>query len=69
MAEKLDPEETVSFEELLMSNVYTQEALINLLEVKGIPKKSDCCKRLRSCGKKKINELGKSEFDLAGTVR
>jgi len=69
MAEKLDPEETVSFEELLMSNVYTQEALINMLEVKGILKKSDCCKRLRTCGKKKINEMGKSEFDLAGTVR
>ena len=28
--------ETVSFEELLMSNVYTQEALINLLEKKGL---------------------------------
>jgi hypothetical protein len=29
------PKETVSFEELLMSNVYTQEALVNLLEKKG----------------------------------
>jgi hypothetical protein len=28
MAEKLDMKEIVSFEELLMSNVYTQEALI-----------------------------------------
>jgi len=27
MAEKLDPKETVTLEELLMSNVYTQEAL------------------------------------------
>ena len=35
MAKRLDPKEMVSFEELLMSNVYTQEALINLLEVKG----------------------------------
>ncbi len=35
MAERLDPKETVSFEELLMSNVYTQEALINLLERNG----------------------------------
>ena len=36
MAKRIDPKETVSFEELLMSNVYTQEALINLLEAKGI---------------------------------
>ena len=41
MAEKLDAKETVSFEELLMSNVFTQEALINLLEAKGIIKKSE----------------------------
>jgi len=41
MAEKLDPKETVSFEELLMSNVYTQEALINLLDSKGIISKAD----------------------------
>ena len=32
MAKKLDPKEIVSFEELLMSNVMEQEALINLLE-------------------------------------
>jgi hypothetical protein len=41
MAEKLDAKETVSFEELLMSNVYTQEALINLLDSKGIISKAD----------------------------
>lgn len=41
MAEKLDPKETVSFEELLMSNVYTQEALVNMLEAKGIITKAD----------------------------
>ena len=28
MAEKLDAKETVSFEELLMSNIYTQEAKV-----------------------------------------
>jgi len=31
MAKKLDPKETVSFEELLMSNVIEQEALIPVL--------------------------------------
>ncbi len=41
MAEKLNQKETVSFEELLMSNVYTQEALINLLEKKGIITKAE----------------------------
>jgi hypothetical protein len=35
MSEKLDPKEIVTFEELLMSNVYTQEALINLLDQNG----------------------------------
>ena len=41
MAEKLDAKKTVSFEELPMSNVYTQEALINLLDSKGIISKAD----------------------------
>ncbi len=36
MAEKFDPKETVSFEELLMSEVLTMEALINLLEREGL---------------------------------
>ncbi len=35
MAEQLDNKETVSLEELLTSNAYTQEGLINLLEKKG----------------------------------
>ncbi len=39
MGGKLDPKETVSLEELLMSIVMEQEALINLLEEKGIIKK------------------------------
>jgi hypothetical protein len=50
MAEKLDPKETVTFEELLMSNVIEQEALVNLLEKKGIITKTellDEIKRLR----------------------
>lgn len=47
MAEKLDPKETVSLEELLVSNVYTQEALINLLEAKGIIKKADLLEEIK----------------------
>ena len=55
MAEKLDQKEIASFEEVLMSNVFTQEALINLLEAKGIIKKSEILeeiKRLRKVQKR-----------------
>jgi len=41
MADKLDPKETATFEEVLLSNVFTQEALINLLERKGIISKKE----------------------------
>ena len=47
MAEKLDPKEMVSFEEVLMSNVYTQEALINLLERKGIITKAQLLEEIK----------------------
>ncbi len=46
MAEKLDPKETVSFEELLLSNGIEQEALINLLEAKGMITKADLLKKI-----------------------
>jgi hypothetical protein len=36
MAEKLDPKELVSFKELLMSEIIQSEAIINLLDKKGI---------------------------------
>ena len=55
LAEKIDQREVASLEEVLMSNVFTQEALINLLEAKGIIKKSellDEIKRLRKEQKK-----------------
>ncbi len=55
MADKTDPKKTVSFEELIMSNVYTQEALVSLLEKKGILTQKevlDEVKRLQVKGKK-----------------
>ena len=47
MAKQLDPRETVSFEDLLTSNIYTQEALINLLEQKGIITKRELLEEIK----------------------
>lgn len=47
MADKLDPKELVSFKELLLSNVFTQEALINLLEKKGILTKMEVLEEIK----------------------
>ncbi len=41
MSEKLEPRETVPLEEVVMNNVYTQEAIVNLLELKGIMTKKE----------------------------
>lgn len=41
MTKKIPPDQVASLEEILLSNVYSQEALINLLEAKGIIKKQD----------------------------
>jgi hypothetical protein len=41
MSEKLDPKETVSIEELVMSNVITLEAIVTLLDKKGLLKQSE----------------------------
>lgn len=57
MAEKLDLKEMVTLEELLMSNVYAQEALINILEKKGIIDKKELLeeiKRLRALAKSRL---------------
>jgi len=47
MGEKLDPKEVVTFEELLMSNMYTQEALINILVKKGIITKEEVLEEIK----------------------
>jgi hypothetical protein len=56
MTEKIDPKETVTFEELLMSNVYTQEALINLLEKKGIIDKQELLEEIKRLKKAKSSQ-------------
>ncbi|HEY4674129.1 MAG TPA: hypothetical protein VIH03_08185 [Nitrososphaerales archaeon] len=47
MADELDSKEIISFKELLLSNVYTQEALINLLERKGILTKKEVLEEVK----------------------
>jgi hypothetical protein len=53
MAEKLDPKETVSVEELLMSNIIEQEPLVNLLEAKGIIRKAELLEEIKQLKKRK----------------
>ena len=47
MDEKLDPKKMVTFQELLLSNVIEQEALINLLERKGIITKKELTEEIQ----------------------
>ena len=47
MAERMDKLETVTFEELLISNMYEQEALVLLLEEKGILSRSEVLEKIK----------------------
>jgi len=47
MAEKLDPKELVAFKELLMSEVIQSDALINLLDRKGIITKKELLEEMK----------------------
>jgi predicted transcriptional regulator len=47
MAERLDPKEVVTFRELLMSITIEQEALVNLLEKKGILTKDELLEEIK----------------------
>ena len=54
MAEKLDPKELVSFKELLMSEVIQSEAIINLLDKKGIISKQELLEEMKNVQVKMI---------------
>jgi len=54
MAEKLDPKQTVSFKELLMSEVIQSEAIINLLDKKGIISKQELLEEMKRVQDKMI---------------
>ena len=47
MAEKLDKKQTVDIKELLMSEVIQSEALINLLDRKGIISKRELLEEMK----------------------
>ena len=47
MAEKLDPKQIVDFKELSMSEVIQSEALINVLDKKGIISKQELLNEMK----------------------
>ena len=47
MAEHLDPQELVSFKEMLLTEVVTSEAIINLLDKKGIISKQELMQEIK----------------------
>ena len=56
MAVTLDPKQTISFEELLMSQVVEQEALTRLLIEKGVFTKEEFLDTVRVVGPKRKNK-------------
>jgi hypothetical protein len=47
MTEKLDPKQVVDFKELLMTEVIQSEALINILDKKGIISKQELLEEMK----------------------
>lgn len=47
MSNKIDPKETVTFEELLLSNTIQQEAMFNILERKGLMNKKELLEEIK----------------------
>jgi hypothetical protein len=54
MAEKLDQKQIVDFKELLMSEVIQSEAIINLLDKKGIISKQELLEEMKRVQDKMI---------------
>jgi hypothetical protein len=52
MAQRLDPKEIVSIEEVMMSQVIEQEALVNVLVRKGLIEKSEIMDEIKGLRKK-----------------
>jgi len=58
MAEKLDQKQTVDIKELLMSEIIQSEALINLLDRKGIISKKELLEEMKRVQAKLVKANG-----------
>jgi len=58
MAEKLDKKQTVDIKELLMSEIIQSEALINLLDRKGIISKKELLEEMKRVQAKLVKANG-----------
>ncbi len=63
MAEKLDPKEIVTLEELAISSMWEMAALVEVLEKKGVLKKQDIYDAIRELRKKNPMARTPREFD------
>ena len=52
MGNKLDPKQTTSFEEVLVATVFQQEAMMNLLERKGLLTRAEVMQEIFDLKKK-----------------
>ncbi len=53
MANKLDPKQTATLEEVLVATVFQQEAMMNLLEKKGLLSRAEVMQEILELKKKK----------------
>lgn len=55
MTNKLDPRQIASFEEVLVATVFQQEAMMNLLEKKGLLSRAEVMQEILELKKKKTH--------------
>ena len=58
MAERIEEKEMVTLEEILMNNVLEQEALVNLLEKKGIITRAELLEEIKRLRERQIIKEG-----------
>ncbi len=63
MAEKLDPTELVTIEELAISNMWETSALVELLERKGILTKQDVLDMIQELRQREPTAIPPRRFD------
>ncbi len=63
MAEKLDPKEIVTLEELALSTMWETSALVELLERKGILTRQDVLDMIHELRRRESNSIPPRRFD------